>query len=151
MTSKPATVKDRPNTWTQGGQAKSSDVVATTAKFLLKTPEADDKNEIAGRMYEACDLRMAIEGGHLKTLDDVLAWAKTAESGLQALMELPVWVITENACVDIKASIAHNQGSKPDAATFTSSADSQQFKLDGGSRTVTFDTPPASGATPPLS
>lgn len=117
----------------------------------LKTPEADDKSEIAGRMYEACDLRMAIEGGHLKTLDDVLAWAKEAESGLQALMELPVWVITENACVDIKASIAHNQGNKSGATTFTSSADSQQFKLDGESRMVTFDTPPASGTTPPLS
>lgn len=76
----------------------------------LKTPEADDKSEIAGRMYEACDLRMAIEGGHLKALDDVLAWTKKAESGLQTLMELPVWVITENACVDIKACIAHNQG-----------------------------------------
>ena len=48
--------------------------------------------------------------GHLKTLDDVLAWAKAAESGLQALMELPVWVFTENVCVDIKASTAHNQG-----------------------------------------
>lgn len=32
----------------------------------LKTPEADDKSEMAGRMYEACDLKMAIEGGHLK-------------------------------------------------------------------------------------
>jgi len=31
----------------------------------LKTPGADDKSEIAGRMYEACDLRMAIEGGRL--------------------------------------------------------------------------------------
>ena len=96
----------------------------------LKTPEADDKSEIAGRMYEACDLRMAIEGGHLKTLDDILAWAKEAESGLQTLMELPVWVITDNASVDIKASIAHNQGSKSVATTFARSADSQQFKLD---------------------
>ena len=25
-------------------------------------------------------------------------------------MELPVWVINENACVDIKASIEHHQG-----------------------------------------
>jgi hypothetical protein len=74
----------------------------------LKTPEADDKSEIAGRMYEACDLQMAIEGGHLKTIDDVLAWAKEAASGLQALMELPVWVINDNACVEIKASIEHS-------------------------------------------
>jgi len=75
----------------------------------LKTPEADDKSEMAGRMYEACDLQMAIEGGHLQTVEDVLAWAKEAATGLQALMELPVWVITDNACVDIKASIEHNQ------------------------------------------
>ena len=76
----------------------------------FKTPEADDKREMAGRMYEACDLQMAIEGGHLKTVEDVLAWAKETVTGLQALMELPVWVIAENACIDIKASIAHNQG-----------------------------------------
>jgi hypothetical protein len=35
------------------------------------------------------------------------------------------------------------------ATTFTSSADALQFKLDGESRRVTFDTPPASG-TPHL-
>ncbi|WP_439126311.1 MAG: hypothetical protein ACNJA3_28495 (plasmid) [Pseudomonas rhizophila] len=33
MTSKPDTVKE-PNTWTQGGQAKSSDAAATMVKFL---------------------------------------------------------------------------------------------------------------------
>lgn len=30
MTSKPGTAKEEPNTWTQGGQAKSSDVAYTT-------------------------------------------------------------------------------------------------------------------------
>ncbi|HGW4499620.1 hypothetical protein ACQKD8_18210 [Pseudomonas sp. NPDC077405] len=74
----------------------------------VRKPEPDDKREMAGRMYEACDLQMAIEGGHLKTVDDVLVWAKESASGLQALMELPVWVINDNACVDIKASIQHN-------------------------------------------
>lgn len=77
--------------------------------MTLTTPGADDKSEMAGRMYEACDLKMAIEGGHLKTIDDVLAWAKNNEAGLLALMELPVWVINENACVDIRASIEHNK------------------------------------------
>ncbi|WP_426158049.1 hypothetical protein [Pseudomonas sp. TSRC2-2] len=75
----------------------------------LKTPDSDDKSEMAGRMYEACDLRLAIEGGHLKNLEDVLEWAKNAESGLQALMELPEWVINDNSCVDFKASIEHNR------------------------------------------
>lgn len=74
----------------------------------LRKPEADDKSEIAGRIYEAFDLQIAIENGHLKTIDDVLAWTKEAASGLQALMELPVWVINDNACVDINASIDHN-------------------------------------------
>jgi hypothetical protein len=74
----------------------------------VRKPEADDKSEIAGRMYEACDLQMAIEGEDLKTIDDVLGWAKDSASGLQALMELPVWVINDNACVDIEASIEHN-------------------------------------------
>jgi hypothetical protein len=43
----------------------------------LKTPEADDKSEIAGRFYQATDLKMAIEAGHLKNIDEVLSWAKT--------------------------------------------------------------------------
>lgn len=34
MTSKPDTAKVQPNTWTQGGQAKSSDATAAMAKFL---------------------------------------------------------------------------------------------------------------------
>lgn len=29
----------------------------------VRKPEADDKREMAGRMYEACDLQMAIKGG----------------------------------------------------------------------------------------
>ncbi|RMT24572.1 hypothetical protein ALP52_200051 [Pseudomonas amygdali pv. mori] len=75
----------------------------------LKTPEADDKSEMAGRMYEACDLQIAIENGHLQTVEEILAWVKETSTGLQALMELPVWVVTENACIDIKASIEHNR------------------------------------------
>jgi hypothetical protein len=34
MTSKSNTAKEQPNTWTQGGQAKSSDAAAAMAKFL---------------------------------------------------------------------------------------------------------------------
>lgn len=40
MTTKADTVKEHPNTWTQGGQAKSSDVAAAMAKFLdTETPK----------------------------------------------------------------------------------------------------------------
>jgi hypothetical protein len=34
MSSKPDNAKTQPNIWTCGGQAKSSDVAATTKKFL---------------------------------------------------------------------------------------------------------------------
>lgn len=34
MTIKPETTKEGPNTWTQGGQAKSSDVAAAMSEFL---------------------------------------------------------------------------------------------------------------------
>lgn len=101
----------------------------------LKTPEADDKSEMAGRMYEACDLQMAIEGGHLKTIDDVLAWSKEAVSGLQALMELPAWVINDNACVDIKASIEHNQRAKA-AENVVAQATTHVFMKEEGIRPV---------------
>ncbi|HAT2580525.1 TPA: hypothetical protein I8273_004420 [Aeromonas hydrophila] len=74
----------------------------------LKTPGADDKCEIAGRIYESCDLQIAIENGYLKTMDDVLAWAKKEQAGLSELMKLPVWVINDEACVDINASINHS-------------------------------------------
>lgn len=30
----------------------------------LKTPSVEEKSGVAGDMYEACDLRMAIEGVH---------------------------------------------------------------------------------------
>lgn len=76
----------------------------------LKTPEADDKREIAGRFYQATDLKMAIEAGDLKTIDDVLAWAKTNAVELDALIQLPVWVIDDNACIDFEASLEHSRG-----------------------------------------
>lgn len=75
----------------------------------LMNPDTSDKHEIAGRMYEACDLEMAIEGGHLQSVEHILAWAKDTASGLQKLMQLPVWVMDESSCVDVKASIAHNE------------------------------------------
>jgi len=75
----------------------------------LMRPDEEDKREMAGRMYEARDLQMAIEGGHLRTIADVLEYAKESARGLQCLLESPQWVINESCCVDIKASIEHGQ------------------------------------------
>lgn len=42
MTNKPDTQQVQPNHWTRGGQAKTSDVRAATAKFLeSQTPKPD--------------------------------------------------------------------------------------------------------------
>nr|WP_193069074.1 hypothetical protein [Pseudomonas fluorescens] len=43
MTTKPDTAKEQPNTWTQGGQANSSDVAAAMAKYL--DSEAPKQNQ----------------------------------------------------------------------------------------------------------
>ncbi|KNH43913.1 hypothetical protein [Pseudomonas lini] len=42
MTRKPDIAKEQPNTWTQGGPAKSSDAAATMAKFLAVTTDTSD-------------------------------------------------------------------------------------------------------------
>ena len=80
----------------------------------VKNPDDADLREMAGRMYEASDLRLAIERGHLKTMDDVLAWTKDTVADLQKLLESPRWVIDgSGCCVDVKASInrpAQNEG-----------------------------------------
>lgn len=78
----------------------------------MKSPAADDKAELAGRIYQAFDLQKAIESGQLKTIEDVLAWSRESATALQAVINLPVWVFNEGALVDIQASIEHNQGSE---------------------------------------
>jgi hypothetical protein len=36
------------------------------------TPDETDRHEMAGRMYEAVDLQLAIEKGHLNSVEDIL-------------------------------------------------------------------------------
>lgn len=69
------------------------------------TPDEDDRREMAGRLYETIDLLKAIEAGQLRTIEDVVTWAKEASTGLLSLMELSQWVMNERCCVDIAASI----------------------------------------------
>lgn len=76
-----------------------------------RKPDRHDKCEIAGRVYQSIDLSVAIENGRLTTLDEVLEWSKKNQAELNVLMELPVWVITDEALVDIPASVELNQSS----------------------------------------
>lgn len=71
----------------------------------VKTPDDDDKREMAGRMYEICDLQRAIEGGQFKSLEEVLSYAVEQVKELQAVLELPQWIMTDNCCLDVKATI----------------------------------------------
>jgi len=50
----------------------------------LMTPDAEDKREMAGRMYEICDLKIALENGHFSSLEDVLSYATEQTKELQA-------------------------------------------------------------------
>lgn len=43
MTSKTDTAKELPNTWTQGGEAKSSDAAAAMAKLLASQASKPNK------------------------------------------------------------------------------------------------------------
>lgn len=74
----------------------------------ITEPDNEDKREMAGRMYEACDIQMAIEKGHLVTIEDVLKRVKESQKGLSQLLELPKWAVNDSCCVDTKASIEHN-------------------------------------------
>lgn len=70
----------------------------------IVVPSDECKQEFAGRVYELIDLQLAIEGGRLKTIDDVLKWSKETASSMNKMMELKEWVM--NGCfVDIRASI----------------------------------------------
>nr|WP_016355611.1 hypothetical protein [Pseudomonas migulae]AGC70363.1 hypothetical protein pD2RT_009 [Pseudomonas migulae] len=71
----------------------------------LMTPDAEDKREMAGRMYEICDLKIAIESGHFSSLEDVLSYATEQTKELQAVLEVPQWIVNDRCCVDIKATI----------------------------------------------
>jgi hypothetical protein len=68
MTSKSNTPKEQPNTWPRGGQAKSSDVAATMAKFLDSQAEPA---EVSGKRPTMNDTRISALKMVLLGLDEV--------------------------------------------------------------------------------
>ncbi|HAT4519819.1 TPA: hypothetical protein I9281_004812 [Serratia marcescens] len=67
-------------------------------------PSETEKQEIAGRMYEALDIARAIECGQVTTLDEILALVKSSAINLGKALECDKWVYS-NCCLDINASI----------------------------------------------
>lgn len=68
MPSKSNTPKEQPNTWPRGGQAKSSDVAATMAKFLDSQAEPA---EVSGERPAMNDTRISALKMVLLGLDEV--------------------------------------------------------------------------------
>lgn len=75
----------------------------------LIVPDSEDQLEMAGRMYEAIDVARAIESGQINTLDEVLKNLNKSADSLGRLLKCKQWIIGDNNCVDILASIAINQ------------------------------------------
>lgn len=44
--------------------------------------------ELAGRLYECCDIQMCIEDGHLQTVADVLAWVTARADHIERELQL---------------------------------------------------------------
>lgn len=73
-------------------------------------PDETDLAEMAGRMYEAVDLQMAIERGDLTSIDEVKRFVKESAGNLQKLLKQQAWVVDDKCCVDIAESIRISKG-----------------------------------------
>lgn len=70
------------------------------------TPDEAEKHEMAGRMYEAVDLQLAIENGHLNSVEDILARPKLNADRLSKVLKLDTWVSSEDRlCLDLVETI----------------------------------------------
>lgn len=72
-------------------------------------PDNEDKREMAGRMYEALDIARAIESGQLNTLNEVLTALNQSADSLNKLLKCEIWIVGDNSCVDIPASMSITQ------------------------------------------
>ncbi len=71
----------------------------------ITTPSTMDKHEIAGRMYETVDLIRAIEEGSVESVADILTLMNESAETLSQLLKCEKWILNENSCVDVQASI----------------------------------------------
>jgi hypothetical protein len=73
-----------------------------------KTPDEADKHEIAGRMYEATDLLMAIENGSLTSIDEIKARLSDSSRKMGEVLKLDTWVYS-GCCLDLNETIARSK------------------------------------------
>lgn len=79
-------------------------------KRKIYTPDETSKHEMAGRMYEAIDIQLAIEQGHLKTVDDILNRLKDQSQLISQVLRADTWVSTEDRVhLDLVETIKYNE------------------------------------------
>lgn len=70
------------------------------------TPDETERHEMAGRMYEAVDIQLAIENGDLVTVDEILARLKRDSNQLSQVLKLDTWISSEDRlCLDLPETI----------------------------------------------
>ena len=74
------------------------------------TPDETDKHEMAGRMYEAADIRLAIENGYLNSVEEILERLKLDEDHLCQVLKLDTWISSEDRlCLDLVETIQRGE------------------------------------------
>lgn len=74
------------------------------------TPDETEKHEMAGRMYETVDLQLAIENGHLNSVEEILERLKLNADRLSKVLKLDTWVSSEDRlCLDIVETIQRTE------------------------------------------
>lgn len=73
-----------------------------------KKPDETDKHEIAGRMYEATDLLMAIENGSLTSIDEIKARLSDSSRKMGEVLKLDTWVYSD-CYLDLNETIARSK------------------------------------------
>ena len=72
----------------------------------IYTPDETEKHEMAGRMYEAVDLQLAIENGHFNSVEEILERLKLNADRLSKVLKLDTWVSSEDRlCLDLVETI----------------------------------------------
>lgn len=70
------------------------------------TPDETDRHEMAGRMYAAIDIQLAIENGHLTSVDEILAQLKRDSNQLSQVLKIDTWVSSKDRlCLDLTETI----------------------------------------------
>ncbi|RCW64021.1 hypothetical protein DET61_11662 [Marinobacter nauticus] len=72
----------------------------------IYTPDETEKHEMAGRMYEAVDLQLAIENGHFNSVEEILERLKLNADRLSKVLKLDTWVSSDDRlCLDLVETI----------------------------------------------